>query len=137
LQRWVRDLNTLMRGEPSLYELDSDAAGFEWIDCNDVERSVVTFVRKGTRAGDMLLFVCNFTPVPHHNYRVGAPVGGYWAEILNGDALMYGGSGQGNMGGVKASPLPMHGRPWSLSLTAPPLATVVFKPAGVPPGEQR
>jgi 1,4-alpha-glucan branching enzyme len=130
LQRWVRDLNTMMRGEPSLYELDSDPAGFEWIDCNDVARSVVSFLRKGSREGEVLLFVCNFTPMPRYNYRVGAPIGGYWQEILNGDALLYGGSGQGNMGGIEASPLPMHGRQWSLSITAPPLATVVFKPVG-------
>jgi 1,4-alpha-glucan branching enzyme len=130
LQRWVRDLNTMMRGEPSLYELDSDPSGFEWIDCNDVARSVVSFLRKGSREGEVLLFVCNFTPEPRQNYRVGAPIGGYWQEILNGDALMYGGSGQGNMGGVEASPLPMHGRTWSLSITAPPLAAVVFKPVG-------
>ena len=130
LQRWVRDLNTLMRGERSLYELDSDASGFEWIDCNDAERSVLSFIRKGREPGDVLLFVCNFTPVPRHNYRIGTPFGGYWSEILNGDAPLYGGSGQGNMGGVDASPLPMHGRPWSLSITVPPLAIVVFKPAG-------
>jgi 1,4-alpha-glucan branching enzyme len=85
-----------MRGEPALYELDSDPAGFEWIDCNDVARSVLTFLRKGTRPGDTLLFVCNFTPVPRHNYRVGAPEGGFWKEVLNSDAPLYGGSGQGN-----------------------------------------
>jgi 1,4-alpha-glucan branching enzyme len=128
LQRWVRDLNTFMRGEPALYELDSDPAGFEWIDCNDVSRSVLSFLRKGRSEAERLLFVCNFTPVPHHNYRVGAPAGGFWKEVMNGDALLYGGSGQGNMGGVDASPLPLHGRPWSLSITVPPLAAVVFKP---------
>jgi 1,4-alpha-glucan branching enzyme len=128
LKRWVRDLNTMMRGEPSLYELDSDPTGFEWIDCNDVSRSVVSFLRKSRGAEEMLLFVSNFTPVPHHNYRIGAPKGGFWKEIMNGDAPLYGGSGQGNMGGVEASPLPVHGRPWSLSITVPPLATVVFKP---------
>ena len=130
LQRWVRDLNTMMRAEPALYELDSDAAGFEWVDCNDVTRSLVSFLRKGGTDRDVLLFVCNFTPVPRQNYRVGAPTGGFWKEIMNGDAPIYGGSGQGNMGGIEASPLPMHGRPWSLSVTAPPLAIVVFKPAG-------
>jgi 1,4-alpha-glucan branching enzyme len=129
LQRWVRDLNTLLRGEPALYELDSESAGFEWIDCNDTARSLLSFVRKGRRDDDTVLFVCNFTPVPRHNYRVGAPAGGFWKEILNSDAPLYGGSGQGNMGGVEASPLPVHGRPWSLSLTVPPLAVVAFKPA--------
>jgi 1,4-alpha-glucan branching enzyme len=127
LQRWVRDLNTLLRGERALYELDSDWAGFEWIDCNDVARSVLTFLRKGKRSEDTLLFVCNFTPEPRHNYRVGAPDGGYWKEIMNSDATLYGGSGQGNMGGVEASPLPMHGRQWSLSVAAPPLGVTIFK----------
>ena len=127
LQRWVRDLNTLMRGERALYELDSDPAGFEWIDCNDTARSVLTFIRKTVRAEDTLLFVCNFTPAPRQNYRVGVPGGGFWKEILNSDAPLYGGSGQGNMGGIDASPLPMHGRPWSLNVTAPPLGVVVFK----------
>jgi 1,4-alpha-glucan branching enzyme len=130
LQRWVRDLNTLMRGELALYELDSDPAGFEWIDCNDVARSVLSFLRRGNRPEDALLFVCNFTPVPHHNYRVGAPAGGFWKEVMNSDAPLYGGSGQGNMGGVEASPLSMHGRPWSLSVTAPPLGVVIFKASG-------
>jgi 1,4-alpha-glucan branching enzyme len=128
LQRWVRDLNTFLRGEPTLYELDADPAGFEWIDCNDVNRSVISFLRKGRMENEVLLFVCNFTPVTHHNYRLGAPEGGFWAEVMNGDAPLYGGSGQGNMGGVEASPLPVHGRSWSLSITVPPLATVVFKP---------
>jgi 1,4-alpha-glucan branching enzyme len=127
LQRWVRDLNTFSRGEPALYELDSDSAGFEWVDCNDVNRSVVSFLRKGRQDGNTLLFVCNFTPTTHHNYRLGAPQGGFWAEVLNGDAQLYSGSGQGNLGGIEANPLPIHGRPWSLSIVVPPLAVVVFK----------
>jgi len=128
LQRWVRDLNTLLRGEPSLYELDSDAAGFEWIDCKDATRSVVSFLRRARDPKNMLLFVCNFTPVVRHNYRVGVPGGGFWREVLNGDAPLYGGSGQGNMGGVDATPLPLHGRAWSLNMTLPPLAALVFRP---------
>jgi 1,4-alpha-glucan branching enzyme len=127
LQRWVRDLNTFLRGEQALYEFDSDSAGFEWVDCNDVSRSVISFLRKGREPGNTLLFVCNFTPMTHHNYRLGAPEGGFWAEVLNGDAPLYGGSGQGNLGGVDANPLPMHGRPWSLSIVVPPLSIVVFK----------
>src|SRR5260370_36452080 len=94
LQRWVRDLNTTMRGEPALYELDTDAAGFEWIDCNDVGRSVISFLRKGRGADNTLLFVCNFTPVTHHNYRVGAPPAGLWQEILNSHPPPYGGRGR-------------------------------------------
>jgi 1,4-alpha-glucan branching enzyme len=127
LQRWVRDLNTFLRAEPALYEFDSDSAGFEWVDCNDVNRSVISFLRKGRQDADTLLFVCNFTPATHRNYRLGAPEGGFWTEVLNGDAPLYGGSGQGNLGGVEANPLPVHGRSWSLSLVVPPLSTVVFK----------
>jgi 1,4-alpha-glucan branching enzyme len=128
LLRWVRDLNTLYRGEPSLFELDHDAAGFEWIDCNDSQRSVVSFIRRARNHDDILLFVCNFTPVPRRNYRVGVPAGCYWKEALNSDAPMYGGSGQGNEGGLNAAPLPIHGRPFSLNATLPPLAVVVFQP---------
>ena len=128
LQRWVRDLTTLYRGAAPLHELDSEAAGFEWIDCQDHERSVISFLRRD-RTGDVLVVACNFTPVPRHNYRVGAPRGGFWEEILNSDALLYGGSGQGNHGGVTASPLGAHGRPASLNLTLPPLGIVVFRPA--------
>ena len=128
LLRWIRDLNTLYRGEPSLFELDFDAAGFEWIDCNDFDRSVISFLRYGKNRGHMLLFVCNFTPVPRQNYRVGAPIEGYWREVLNSDASLYGGSGQGNEGGLNTAPLPIHGRPYSLNMTLPPLGIVVFRP---------
>ena len=128
LKQWVHDLNGLYRGAPPLYELDHDPAGFEWIDCNDHERSLVSFIRRGKNPRDVLLFVCNFTPVPRHDYRVGAPSGGYWREVLNSDAAMYGGSGQGNAGGVQAVDVPHHGRPHALRLTAPPLAVVIFQP---------
>ncbi|HTR35048.1 MAG TPA: 1,4-alpha-glucan branching protein GlgB [Bryobacteraceae bacterium] len=128
LQRWVRDLNTLYRGSPALFELDFEPAGFEWIDCNDSQRSVLSFLRRSRDGRSVLLFVCNFTPVPRPNYRVGSPAGGYWKEVLNSDAPLYGGSGQGNIGGVAASPLAAHGRPHSLSITLPPLAVVVFQP---------
>jgi 1,4-alpha-glucan branching enzyme len=128
LSRWVRDLNTLYRGQPALHELDCDAAGFEWVDCADSQRSVAAFLRRSSKGGDVLLFACNFTPVVRNNYRVGAPFGGFWKEVLNGDAPLYGGSGQGNFGGLTASPLPVHGRPFSLSMTLPPLAVVVFQP---------
>jgi 1,4-alpha-glucan branching enzyme len=128
LKRWVRDLNTLYRGEPALYELDFDAAGFEWVDCKDSQRSVVCFLRRGRNPDDQLLFVCNFTPVVRQNYRVGVPWEGTWNEILNSDAPLYGGSGQGNFGGLATVPLPMHGRPFSLNMTLPPLGIVVFRP---------
>src|SRR5271165_2723668 len=102
LQRWVRDLNHLYRGENALYQLDCDPAGFEWVDCNNAEESAIGFLRKGTTADDHLLVACNFTPVPRHNYRIGVPRGGRWDELLNSDAPLYGGSGQGNLGGAVA-----------------------------------
>ncbi len=128
MRRWVRDLNTLYRGEPGLYELDFEAAGFEWVDCTDSQRSIVSFIRHGRNPEDQLLFVCNFTPVVRSNYRVGVPLDVPWKEILNSDAALYGGSGQGNFGGLEAAPLPIHGRPFSLNMTLPPLGVVVFKP---------
>jgi 1,4-alpha-glucan branching enzyme len=128
LRRWLRDLNTLYRSQASLYEVDFDTAGFEWVDCNDFARSVVSFVRKAKDPSDMTLFVCNFTPVPRQNYRVGVPFGCEWKEVLNSDAPLYGGSGQGNIGCLAASPLPIHGKPYSLNMTLPPLGVVVFRP---------
>ncbi len=127
LKRWVRDLNTVYRANPALYEVDFDAAGFEWVDCSDNQRSVVSFLRRGRNPADLVLFVCNFTPVPRPNYRVGVPVAGQWEEILNSDATLYGGSGQGNLGGTETAPVSMHGRPASLNITLPPLAVVAFR----------
>ena len=106
------------RGIPALYERDHDGRGFEWIDCDDSQQSVISFIRRDSQ-GQFVLCVCNFTPVTRMNYRVGAPLGGYWKEILNSDATLYGGSGRGNQGGVTASPAPMHGRPYSLSIVLP------------------
>jgi 1,4-alpha-glucan branching enzyme len=128
MRRWVRDLNTLYRGVPSLYEVDFDTSGLEWVDCNDFERSVVSFIRKGKDPNEVTLFVCNFTPIPRNNYRVGVPFDGEWREVLNSDAPLYGGSGQGNIGSIIASPVPIHGRPYSLNMTLPPLGVVVFRP---------
>jgi 1,4-alpha-glucan branching enzyme len=99
--------------------------GFEWIDCCDTENSIVSLVRKSaSRPDETVVAVMNFTPIPQHNYRVGVPRGGTWKEILNSDAAIYGGSGQGNMGEVEAAPLPLHGRKWSVTLTLPPLGAV-------------
>jgi 1,4-alpha-glucan branching enzyme len=127
LRRWVADLNWLYRKEPALHELDCHPAGFEWIDCHDAASSVVSLIRKGKGTDDVVLVACNFTPVPRYNYRVGAPRGGFWREVLNSDARDYWGSGQGNLGGVEAVPIALHGRPHSLTLTLPPLAAVFFK----------
>ena len=130
LLRWVRDLNTTYRGEPAFHELDTSAAGFEWIDCNDAEQSVLVFVRRARSSSDVLIVACNFTPVPRRNYRIGVPTPGRWAETLNSDAPLYGGSGQGNLGGVVAAPVRWHGRPQSINVTLPPLGMVVFKGSG-------
>ncbi len=128
LQRWIRDLNTLYRGEPAWHQLDCDPAGFEWVDCNDADNSTISLLRKGKDPNDVLLFVTNFTPVPRQDYRVGVPRGGYWRELLNSDAPLYGGSGMGNSGGVTAEPVAWHSRAQSLKLILPPLASLVFKP---------
>jgi 1,4-alpha-glucan branching enzyme len=127
VQRWVRDLNTVYRREPALHELDCDPAGFAWIDCNDNEQSTITWLRRGSMAHDTVVVACNFTPVPRRNYRIGVPFAGYWKEILNSDAPLYGGSGQGNLGGVQSDPVSWHGHLQSISITLPPLAVVFFK----------
>ncbi len=127
MQRWVRDLNTIYRGEPALHELDCDAGGFEWIDCNDSDQSTISFIRRGRTTGDVLAVACNFTPVPREGFRLGVPRAGHWHERLNSDAPLYGGSGLGNLGGVTAVPTPWHGRPALLNITLPPLGLVVFK----------
>src|ERR1019366_4167191 len=132
LQQWVRDLNRLYRAQPALHQQDCDAAGFEWIDCNDSDASSLCFLRKGRAANDVVLVACNFTPVPRFGYQVGVPQGGYWEELVNSDAPLYGGSGQGNLGGAYASPTPWHGRSHQLNVTLPPLGMVVFKPVGPP-----
>ena len=127
MKQWVRDLNSLLRREPALHELDCEQAGFEWIDCNDAEASTVSFLRKGKHRDQDVLVVCNFTPMSRENYRVGVPRGGYWQELLNSDAAVYGGSGQGNGGGVTAWDMPWHGRGHMLNLTLPPLGMVMLK----------
>ena len=129
LQRWVRDLNTFLRGERALVEQDFEPAGFAWIDCHDSQQSVLSFLRQGRDTGDVVVCACNFTPVPRHNYRLGVPLGGWWKEALNSDSPLYGGSGQGNMEGVPASPVASHGHYHSLNITLPPLGIVVFHPA--------
>ncbi len=122
--RWVADLNRLYRGEPALHEQDFGPAGFEWIDCHDADQSVVSLIRKSETSDTIVLAVCNFTPTPRYNYRIGVPRGGWWREALNSDAVDYWGSGLGNYGGVTAEPIPYHWRPCSLSLTLPPLGIV-------------
>ncbi len=126
IQRLIKDLNRTLRENPPLYELDCSYDGFEWIDFHDWEKSIISFIRKDNK-GNKILVVCNFTPVPRYNYRVGVPEGGFWKEILNTDAREYWGSGMGNMGGKEAEPLPFHGRSHSLELVLPPLAVIYMK----------
>jgi 1,4-alpha-glucan branching enzyme len=125
--RWLADLNRLLRAEPALHELDFQSEGFEWVDANDSEQSVLSFLRR-SGSGELLIAVFNFTPLPRPGYRLGVPRGGRWVELLNGDSEHYGGSGWGSYGGVEAQPLPWHGRPFSLEIKLPPLAAVFFKP---------
>ncbi len=127
MQRWVRDLNTCYRGEPALHEVEFSNDGFEWIDFHDWENSIVSFLRRARDGREMIAVVCNLTPVPRINYRVGVPRGGYWQEILNSDAQIYGGGGQGNFGGIEAAPIPSHGRYYSLSVLLPPLSVIYFR----------
>ena len=127
LQRYVQDLNRLYRQEPALHAVDYEWNGFQWIDFNDTENSVIAFLRKGETAGETLLCVGNYTPVPRHHYRVGVPAAGRYRELLNSDAGLYGGSNTGNSGGVHTEASPCHGHPYSLSLTLPPLSFLFFK----------
>jgi 1,4-alpha-glucan branching enzyme len=130
LQRWVADLNRLYLSQPALYEFDCDPNGFEWIDCINADDSIISFIRKGSSTGSIVLAVGNFTPVPRYNYRVGVPRGGFWKELLNSDARDYGGSGQGNLGGVEAAKIQFHNRPYSLNLTLPPLSILFLMSEG-------
>jgi 1,4-alpha-glucan branching enzyme len=127
MQRWVRELNRFYASAAALYSLDFHWDGFEWIDSNDNESSVIAFLRKSA-SGEMVLVVCNFTPLVRADYRVGVPRGGYWRERLNSDAVEYGGSGSGNLGGLEAAPLPAHGRFHSLALRLPPLGVLFLTP---------
>jgi 1,4-alpha-glucan branching enzyme len=132
LLHWVRDINRFYRNEAAASELDFDPAGFQWLDADDAWNSTLSFVRYGRssdgEAPPELLVVCNFTPIVRSRYRVGVPHVGFWREILNSDAELYGGSGVGNLGGVHSEPVAFHGRPHSLGLTLPPLSMIVLKP---------
>jgi 1,4-alpha-glucan branching enzyme len=130
LQNWVADINRVYRDEKALHELDCDPSGFEWVDANDSQQSVLSFLRKSRNSKDIVAVVCNFTPVPRYNYRVGVPRGGYWREILNSDSENYGGEDFGNLGGVTSDKNPIHGRSFSLNLIVPPLGALFLKSEG-------
>ena len=126
LKHFVKDLNTLYKNEPALFEHDFDPKGFDWLDFGDRDSSVISFQRRAEN-GTTLLFVCNFTPVPRENYRIGVPFQGHYHEILNSDSELYGGSNKGNLGGITAEKVTSHGHNFSITVTIPPLAAVVFK----------
>ena len=126
-QNWVRDLNALYRSEPALYEIDFAQEGFEWIEANDADNSVFSYIRYAEDRRNFLLVVCNFTPVARYNYRVGVPVSGYYDEVLNSDSAFYGGGNVGNAGGHNSDPVPWHQHHQSLDLTLPPLGIVILK----------
>jgi 1,4-alpha-glucan branching enzyme len=125
LRQWVADLNRFYRSEPALWQYDFDERGFEWLDASDAANSALSFVRKGDDG--QVVVVCNFTPVPRHDYRVGVHRGGVWEECLNSDAEIYGGSGAGNLGRLETEPTGAHGRNYSLNLTLPPLGILLLK----------
>src|SRR5262245_46161762 len=128
VQRWVADLNRVYADNPSLHARDFSPEGFRWVQRGDWEHSAISFLRLAGEEASPVLVVCNFTPVPRRNYRVGVPRGGYWREILNSDAQAYGGGGMGNYGGADAVPMPYEEYSHSLTLTLPPLAAVFLKP---------
>jgi len=130
VQKWIGNLNYFYRNEPAMFELDFSAEGFEWVDFKDSEQTTISYIRRGRSTNSLILVVCNFTPVPRFDYRVGVPRGGFWREVLNSDAEIYGGSGHGNLGGVEADPKPEHARSYSLLLTLPPLSVSFFKSEG-------
>ncbi len=127
LSRFVQTLNALYRAEPALYECDFDAAGFRWIECNDSENSVVSFVRFARDRRDFVAAVFNFTPVPREGYRIGVPEPGFYRELINSDSSLFGGSNVGNAGGVHSEPVPAHGFDQSLRLFVPPLGCLFLK----------
>jgi 1,4-alpha-glucan branching enzyme len=127
LMHWLANLNGFYHDERALHETDASTRGFQWIDPSDAKRSVISFLRRDAEARELLLAVLNFTPVPRYNYRVGVPKGGFWTERLNSDALEFGGSGQGNLGGLEAAPFGWNFQTHSVMLTLPPLGAIVLK----------
>jgi 1,4-alpha-glucan branching enzyme len=129
LRKFVQDLNHAYTAEPPLHQCDFDSHGFQWIDCNDSDNSVVSFVRRATDSADFLVAILNFTPVPRHGYTVGVPRAGSYTELLNSDADLYGGTNVGNGGVIFTEPVAAHGHADSLRLTLPPLGFLLLKPA--------
>jgi 1,4-alpha-glucan branching enzyme len=129
--QFSRELGQLYHAEPALYQVDSNWEGFQWIDFADADSSIISFIRRAKDPADHLVFICNFTPVPHSGYRVGLPMNAYYVEALNSDWTQYGGSGVDNKGGIMAEALPWQSCPFSAPVNIPPLGAVVLKPRWV------
>jgi 1,4-alpha-glucan branching enzyme len=128
VQQYLADLNALYQREPAMHQVDFDHTGFEWIDCHNWQDSILVYIRKAKDPRDYIIACCNFTPVPRVGYTIGVPEACWFDEVSNSDSTFYGGSDLGNAGGIQALPQESHGRPASMQVTLPPLATVVFKP---------
>ncbi len=127
LQLMMRDMNHLYKAEPALYEVDFDGAGFQWIDCNDANQSVLSFIRRDKHGG-CVVAILNLTPVPRYDYRLGVPVAAHYHEVMNTDSELYGGSNIGNEGGVDSFAQGWMEQPHSIMITLPPLSCLIFKP---------
>jgi 1,4-alpha-glucan branching enzyme len=128
IQSLVRDLNRAYQAEPALWDLDSDPAGFYWLEPNDADANVVAFARTDRDGERVLVFITNLSPVPRPGYRLGLPRSGRWRETVNTDSRHYGGGDVGNLGGIAAEPVPWHGQPFSAEVTLPPLAALWLTP---------
>ena len=124
----VARLNAIYQNHPALWSDDFTNRGFEWIDCSDGDNNVLSYLRKSAIDDDIVAVVCNFSGSAHENYRVGLPFGGQWTEILNTDALEYGGSGFGNLGVVTAEATPWNGRSYSAAVQLPALGVIYLTP---------
>ncbi|MGH9864673.1 MAG: alpha amylase C-terminal domain-containing protein, partial [Candidatus Acidiferrales bacterium] len=128
IQRLITDLNHLYTKEAALHDVEFDWQGFEWLEVHDADASVLAFLRRARRPEDFLIVICNFTPVARENYRLGVPEPGFYREILNTDSAYYSGGDTGNIGGVRAEPIPWSGREHSIKIKLPPLSVLYFKP---------
>jgi 1,4-alpha-glucan branching enzyme len=127
IQQLIIDLNALYKNQKALFQYAFEERGFSWVDYEDRENSIISFLRKADKSTETLLVVCNFTPTPQHNYRIGVPHRGVWRELFNSDKSDYGGSGVANKGNINTMPVKYHGHDYSISLTLPPLAVTVFE----------
>ncbi len=127
LSRFVKDLNQLYTQEPALHQIDFEDPGFTWIDANDSDNSVFSFIRYAKSSDEFIVVVCNFTPLPRYDYKVGVPKPGFYQELINSDSEYYWGSNVGNGAGLNTDPAEMHTYAQSLSLTLPPLGLVMLK----------